>query len=134
MRLRSGWTRPRCCCTHRISLLEALPPDSTGMSLAGLVVVVVGAAVAGGAVVVVGAADASPDPSPPHPTTASATARVSAANPPVLRVRFRARKLPARSSALDRSPKADLFRARLTTDESLEPITLESPGYLLSRS
>src|SRR5919112_534399 len=60
----------------------------------------------------------------------SVLVRASAASPPILRARFRVRGLPARSGALDRSPNADLFRARLTTDESLEPITLEGPGYL----
>src|SRR5215210_3560699 len=132
MRLRSRWTRPRCRCTHRMSLLEALLPDSTGMrSPAGLVVVVdawvVGAAVAGGSVVVPGAADGPPpDPSPPQPTTASATARVSGASPPIPRARLHVRELPARSNAPDRSPKAHLSHARLTTVESLKPIMLDA--------
>ena len=131
---RSGWTCPRRRCTHRMSLLEALPPDSTGMrSPAGFVVVVgawvvvVGAAVAGGAVVVSAAADDEPpDPSPSQPTSASATAKVSAASPPILRVRFRVREPPARSRAPDRSPKADHSPARLPPGESLGPITSDA--------
>src|SRR5215213_5449317 len=132
MRFRSGWTRPRCCCTQRMSLLEALPPDSIGMrSPAGLAVVVgawvVDVAVAGGSVVVPGAAeDAPPGPSPPQPAKASATTRVSAAGPPALEVRLRVRELPARSSAPDRPPKAHPSRARLTVVESLEPITSDA--------
>src|SRR5829696_4139521 len=132
MRFRSGWTRARCCWTHRMSLLEALLPDSTGMRWpAGLVVVVgarvVGAAVAGGSVVVPAAVDGPPpDPSPSQPTSTSVTARVSAASPPILRVRLRVRELPTRSSAPDRSPKAHLSHARLTIIESLEPITLDA--------
>src|SRR5215218_8787915 len=130
---RSGWTRPRCCCTHRMSLLEALWCDSAGRrSPGGLVVaggaVVVGAALVEGPVLVAGAAVGSLARwLPAQAAKASTAAMAKAASPPIRGVCLVLRDPPVVASAPDLLSTVDLLPPRsLIVCLSLEPISSDA--------